>query len=159
MEISGRTWYNVGRHYTCASSRPTNGRTITFVNCAHPPEASCWKNMGIISTDIIPVLIRRPTNGKTITLANYALRRRHHVGRTWYNIDRYYTSANSPSDQREDNYLGELCTSAGGIMLEEHGIISTDIIPVLIRRPTNGRTITLANYAHPPEASCWKNMV
>ena len=36
-------------------------------------------------------------------------------------------------------------------MLEQHGIMSPDIIPALICHPTRGRTISLANHAHPPE--------
>ncbi len=36
-------------------------------------------------------------------------------------------------------------------MSEGHGIISLDIIPALICRPTKGRTITKANHAHAPE--------
>ena len=36
-------------------------------------------------------------------------------------------------------------------MLEQHGIISTDIIPALICHPTRGRIISLANHAHPPQ--------
>ncbi|MDE7210135.1 MAG: hypothetical protein K2O03_01665, partial [Lachnospiraceae bacterium] len=63
--------------------------------------------------------------------------------------DRYYTCADSPSDQREDNFLGESCASAGGMMFGEHIIISIDIIPAPIRRPTKGRTISLANRVHP----------
>ncbi len=33
----------------------------------------------------------------------------------------------------------------------EYGIISADIIPALICCPRKGRTISLANHAHPPE--------
>ena len=36
-------------------------------------------------------------------------------------------------------------------MSKRHGIMSSDIIPALICRPTKGRTITMANHAHPPE--------
>ena len=32
----------------------------------------------------------------------------------WYNIARYYACADSPSDQREDNFPGESCASPGG---------------------------------------------
>ena len=32
-----------------------------------------------------------------------------------------------------------------------HDIMSQDIIPALICSPTRGRTISLANHAHPPE--------
>ena len=38
----------------------------------------------------------------------------------WYNIGRYYTSAGSPSDRREDIFPGEPCASAGGTMSERH---------------------------------------
>ena len=38
-------------------------------------------------------------------------------------------------------------------MSEGHGIISSDIIPSLIRRPTRGRTISMANHVHAPQGN------
>ena len=34
-------------------------------------------------------------------------------GRVWYNIGRYYTSADLQSDQREDYFHGKSCASPG----------------------------------------------
>ena len=41
-------------------------------------------------------------------------------------------------------------------MSEGHGIISSDIIPSLIRRPTRGRTISMANHVHPSESTMFE---
>ena len=38
-------------------------------------------------------------------------------------------------------------------MSEGHGIISSDIIPSLILRPTRGRTIFMANHVHAPQGN------
>ncbi len=38
-----------------------------------------------------------------------------------YNIDRYDTGADLPSDQREDNSLGKSCACPAGNMSERHG--------------------------------------
>ena len=52
-----RTWYNIGRYYTCADSRPTNGRTNSLANRAHPSEST-------ISPDIIPTPVRTRPKGE-----------------------------------------------------------------------------------------------
>ena len=68
----------------------------------------------------------------------------------WYNIERYYTSANSHSTE------GRIITTANCVHPRREHVGTTwynirRILPALICRPTGGRTISLANHAHPPK--------
>ena len=42
----------------CASSRPTNGRTVSLANCVHPSERSMFGEHGIMSL-CIPVTFEK----------------------------------------------------------------------------------------------------
>ncbi len=71
---------------------------------------------GIISSDIIPVLICFRPKGEKFLQRIMHIPRRKHVRRTWYKVDRHDTIAGSLSDRREDIFPGEPCASAGGNM-------------------------------------------
>ena len=81
------------------------------------------------------------------------------AGFLWYNIERYYTSADSLSTTGrkistanhahppEGKRINALSMDGG------HGIMSADIIPAPVRRPTKGRTCSLANRVHAPQGN------
>ncbi len=69
----------------------------------------------------------------------------------WYNIVRYYTSADLRPTRGRTISLANHAHPPEGNMDEGHGIISLDIIPVPVRCPTKGRTSSLANRVHVPE--------
>ena len=88
---------------------------------------------GIMLIDVIPAPVRRPTKEDIFPGEPCASPGGKHVQRTWYNVDRRYTSAGSPSDQREDIFPGEPCASAGGNMSERHGIMLIDKLPAMYK--------------------------
>ena len=69
----------------------------------------------------------------------------------WYNVGRHYTSAGSPSDHREDIFLGEPCACPAGKHVRRTWYNIVRYYTSADLRPTRGRTISLANHAHPPE--------
>ena len=71
----------------------------------------------------------------------------------WYNVGRHYTSAGSPSDHREDIFLGEPCACPAGKHVRRTWYNIVRYYTSADLRPTRGRTISLANHAHPPEGN------
>ena len=56
----------------------------------------------------------------------------YHIGTIWYNIARYYTSADSRSTEGRASSLANHAHPSESTMFEKHGIISVDIIPAPI---------------------------
>ncbi len=75
------------------------------------------------------------------------------AGFLWYNIERYYTSADSLSTAGRTSSLANRVHAPQGNMSGGHGIMSADIIPAPVRRPTKGRTSSLANRVHAPQGN------
>ena len=86
-----------------------NKHFITKINCSVIFDLG-WRTHKRTGTPLFYALMLRSRGKKSLAAI-----------RTWYNIVRYYTSADL--------------------------------------RPTRGRTISLANHAHPPEGTCQKDMV
>ncbi len=58
IERRKKLWYNIDRYYTCADSHSTEGRIISSANHGASAKSTMFGEYGIISTDIIPALIR-----------------------------------------------------------------------------------------------------
>ncbi len=77
----------------------------------------------------------------------------------WYNIVRYYTSADLRPTRGRTISLANHAHAPEGIMSEGHGIISLDIIPALIRVRPEGGQLPRQIMRMPRRESCRKDMV
>ena len=126
-----------------------NKKSIRLSNCniflkfLKPLLLKIVESYSIISRDIILRRFASDRREDKFIGESCACPAGNHIGTIWYNIERYYTRANSHSTEGRINSLANYAHPSESTMFGKHGIISIDIIPALICVQPKGGQILL----------------